>query len=136
MQEPRSRCHAAALMSADLFHFPACMCAQVVAPYAKAVIDAAYPSDQSVAEDAQVQAFAAALVSPHGSNLVRINDANELKTKAQLTKFVEDYITIVLTHGTAHLQVRWLQQRCCKAGQHVPIKHSRQHLCTSQCGDG
>lgn len=83
---------------------------QVVAPYAKALIDAAYPSDESVAEDTQVQAFAAALVAPHGSNLVKINDANELKTKAQLAKFIEDYVTIVVTHGTAHLQVGWLQQ--------------------------
>lgn len=79
---------------------------QVAAPYAKAVVDAAYPSDKSVADDKEVQAFAAALVSPHGSNLGRINEANQLKTKAQLSKFVEDYVTIVLTHGSAHLQVR------------------------------
>jgi len=76
----------------------------VAAPYAKAVIDAAYPSDKAVADDQEVQAFAAALVSPHGSNLGRINEANQLKTKAQLSKFVEDYVTIVLTHGSAHLQ--------------------------------
>lgn len=53
-----------------------------------------------------MQAFAAALVSPHGANLGRINDEdNQLKTKAQLSRFIEDYITIVLTHGSAHLQV-------------------------------
>lgn len=79
---------------------------QVVAPYAKALIDAAYPSDAAVTADAQIQAFAAALVSPKGSNLVRISEAgDELKTKAQLAKFIEDFITIVLTHGTGHLQV-------------------------------
>jgi len=66
---------------------------QVVAPYAKAVINAAYASDKAVADDLQVQAFAAALTAPHGSNLVRINDAgSELKTRAQLAKFIEDYV--------------------------------------------
>jgi hypothetical protein len=79
---------------------------QVVAPYAKAVVHAAYPSDKAVADDQEVQAMAAALVSKHGSNLGRINDAgSELKTRAQLTQFIEDYVTIVITHGSAHLQV-------------------------------
>lgn len=79
---------------------------QVVAPYAKSVIYAAYKDDKAVADDHEVQAFGAALVAQHGSNLGRINDENnKLQTRAQVAKFVEDYVTIVLTHGSAHLQV-------------------------------
>jgi hypothetical protein len=79
---------------------------QVVAPYAKAVINAAYPNDKAVAQDKEVQAFAAALVAQHGSNLGRINsNDNKLQTRAQLAQFIEDFVTIVLTHGSAHLQV-------------------------------
>ena len=79
---------------------------QVVAPYAKAVVNAAYKSDVDVASDTQLQAFAAVLASPRGSNLVRINAAGaELQTRAQLAQFIEDFVTIVLTHGSAHLQV-------------------------------
>lgn len=79
---------------------------QVVRPYAKAVIYAAYPSDKAVADDQEIQALAAALTSKHGSNLGRINDdGSELKTRAQLTQFIEDFVTIVITHGSAHLQV-------------------------------
>lgn len=67
---------------------------------------AAYASDKEVAADTQLQAFAAALVAPHGANLGRINaDGNKLETRAQLAKFIEDFVSIVLTHGSAHLQV-------------------------------
>jgi hypothetical protein len=83
-------------------------CCQVVAPYAKALVHAAYASDEEVAQDAQVQAFAAALVSPRGSNLMRLNDeGGELTTRKQLARFLEDFVTIVVTHGTAHLQVQY-----------------------------
>ena len=77
----------------------------VVAPFATEVVNAAYASDAAVASDEAVQAFAAALGAARGSNLGRINAAgSELKTKAQLAGFIEDFITIVLTHGSAHLQ--------------------------------
>ena len=77
----------------------------VVAPYVAEVVKAAYASDAAVASDEAVQAFAAALGAPHGSNLGRINAAgSELKTRAQPAGFMEDFITIVLTHGSAHLQ--------------------------------
>jgi hypothetical protein len=128
---------------------------QVVAPYAKAIVEAAYPSDKAVADDKQVQAFAAALVSPHGSNLVRINDAdNALKTRAQLAKFLEDFITIVMTHGSAHLQVSSVQHGTARHSTACSINtahaawppsgtvwHSEQwhkaysrHACTLWCG--
>jgi len=78
---------------------------KVVGPYAKALVKAAYLSDKAVAADEQLQAFATALTSPHGSNLVRLNDAGgEIKTRSQLSQFIEDFITIILTHGSAHLQ--------------------------------
>lgn len=79
---------------------------QVVSPYAKTLVKAAYSSDEAVANDVAVQALAAALASPKGSNLVRINeDGSEIKTRAQLAQFIEDWVVIIITHGSAHLQV-------------------------------
>ncbi len=78
---------------------------QVVQPYAQAVVAAAYNSDAAVAGDTALQGLSAALCSPKGANLGRINAGGcELATRAQLASFVEDFVTIVLTHGTAHLQ--------------------------------
>ncbi len=58
------------------------------------VINAYYKDDAAVAADAGVQAFAAALTHPLGSNLGNINADNQLDTRDKLSTLLAWYIAL------------------------------------------
>jgi hypothetical protein len=83
---------------------------KIAAPYATALVGAAYADDAAVAGDAAIQALAATLCAADGSNLVALrvptdgDDGCALDTRERLARFVGDWFTLVSTHSSAHLQ--------------------------------
>jgi hypothetical protein len=79
---------------------------QLASDYATAAINAAYADDAAVAADAQVQAMAATLCDPEGSNVVELQPGGgcSLDTRAKLAGFMADWVSLVAAHSSAHLQ--------------------------------
>jgi hypothetical protein len=63
-----------------------------------------FPTDASVAGDAALQAWAAAMLDPLGGNLGRINEANRLDTRAALHDVLALALYTNLAHNTGNLQ--------------------------------
>lgn len=83
---------------------------KLATPYATTLINAAYADDAAVASDASIQALSATLCAADGSNLVALrvptdgDDGCALDTRERLARFVGDWMSLVTTHSSAHLQ--------------------------------
>jgi hypothetical protein len=90
-------------LPAAAFHLKA---REMAGAYAKAAVEASYADDAAVAADAQVQAMAAALCDPEGSNVVELQPEGgcALDTRAKLAAWMADWVSLIAAHSSAHLQ--------------------------------
>ena len=71
---------------------------------ASAALSGYYPSNAAVQADAGVQAWVAALLSPTGANMRRINAKNAVTTRAELFDLAGYMLFLSVAHGATHLQ--------------------------------
>ncbi|KAL4531737.1 hypothetical protein Ndes2526B_g04167 [Nannochloris sp. 'desiccata'] len=86
--------------------------------YTTAVVNAYYPTDASVAKDAQVQRFAYLLTAPEGANLRNVTKSNKIATRAELAEVTAGLIYFGNAHGTEALQ-DWVLPRVASQA-HLP----------------
>lgn len=69
-------------------------------------LSAYYKTDKQVELDAQIQRWAAALISTQGANLKNFDAAgsSKVRTRAALYDLVGTVLYVTVAHGTAHLQ--------------------------------